>query len=415
MAPAAVAHSPVSSLPIDIPVTFPNLQSNYNRKSHSDDVYTYTIRANPNLTSGQHDILPSTLLPYDAYPKEVLGQTVWEAKDYIDRPEKWVIWWNEEEIADLERAAKEFEESGLELTEISQDNFRLSPALATQLGAIREDLINGKGFTLLKGLPVHRYSLKTSATIYTGLGTYIGHAVSQNHKGHILGHVKDLGNDPTQIDKVRIYSTNARQYFHADDSDLVGLLCLEKAFEGGESDIVSSHHVWNVLQRERPDVVKTLTQLWYFDRKGEVSQGEKGWFTNPIYSYYHGHLIGKWDPYFVRSLDRFIKAGLIPPLSAPQLDAIEVLEQACQRESLHMILDVGDIQFVSNLHVFHARTAYRDHAPETGKKRRHLFRLWLATSEEEGGWALPFPDSRFVKRGGIQVDDTPPRCPLDAE
>ena len=43
-----------------------------------------------------------------------------------------------------------------------------------------------------------------------GLGTYLGYFVSQNGRGHVLGHVKDLGEDPTQIDKVRIYRTNAR-------------------------------------------------------------------------------------------------------------------------------------------------------------------------------------------------------------
>lgn len=87
---------------------------------------------------------------------------------------------------------------------------------------------------------------------------------------------QDLGDDPTQIHRVRIYRTNARQFFHADTSDVVGLLCIHRALEGGESDIASVHHVYNVLQKERPDVVKTLTEpIWYFDRKGEVSKGEE--------------------------------------------------------------------------------------------------------------------------------------------
>lgn len=115
----------------------------------------------------------------------------------------------------------------------------------------------------------------------------------------------------------------------------------------------------------------------------------------------------------MRSLSRFSDAGIIPPLSPEQLDAIEVLELTCQRFSLHMILDVGDIQFVSNSHVLHSRTAYKDHAPPT--PRRHLMRLWLATPEHEGGWKLPFWDSNEKKRGGIQVDDQAPVAPLDAE
>lgn len=42
-------------------------------------------------------------------------------------------------------------------------------------------------------------------------------------------------------------------------------------------------------------------------------------------------------------------------------------------------------------------------------------RLWLSTPEDEGGWALPMPDSKEKKRGGIQVDNMPPHAPLDAE
>lgn len=117
-----------------------------------------------------------------------------------------------------------------------------------------------------------------------GLGTYLGYFVSQNSRGHVLGHVKDLGEDATQIDKVRIYRTNARQFFHADDADLVGLLCVAKALEGGESDLVSSHSVWNVLQEEHPDVAELLTKpIWYFDRKGEVSEGEKEWIRTSVF------------------------------------------------------------------------------------------------------------------------------------
>ena len=118
----------------------------------------------------------------------------------------------------------------------------------------------------------------------------------------MLGHVKDLGDDAGQTDKVRIYRTNARydnflrveldetpklklksQFFHADDADLVGLLCIARALEGGESDITSVHNVYNTLRTERPDVLKLLAQpIWYVDRKGEVSKGEDPYIRTSI-------------------------------------------------------------------------------------------------------------------------------------
>ena len=115
----------------------------------------------------------------------------------------------------------------------------------------------------------------------------------------------------------------------------------------------------------------------------------------------------------MRSLTRFSDKGIIPPLSPAQEKAATVLEETCQRLALHMVLDVGDIQFLSNNHILHARTAYKDYAPPA--PRRHLMRLWLSTPDGEGGWKLPFHDSHEKKRGGIQVNDNPPVCPLDAE
>lgn len=100
-------------------------------------------------------------------------------------------------------------------------------------------------------------------------------------------------------------------------------------------------------------------------------------------------------------------------MSEAQLEAAHVLESTCQRLALHMVLEIGDIQFVSNNHCLHARTAYVDFPPP--KPRRHLMRLWLAVPESEGGWKLPFKDSKEWKRGGIQVDDTPEKSPFDAE
>lgn len=79
---------------------------------------------------------------------------------------------------------------------------------------MRYELLNGKGFILFKGFPVEKWGNHKSAIAYMGLGTYLGYFVSQNGKGHVLGHVKDLGDDAKQIDKVRIYRTNARYFLH---------------------------------------------------------------------------------------------------------------------------------------------------------------------------------------------------------
>jgi hypothetical protein len=263
-----------------------------------------------------------------------------------------------------------------------------------------------------------------------GLGTYFGNFVSQNRFGHTLGHVKDLGEDGTKTDKVRIYRTNNRQFFHTDAGDLVGLLCMARSFEGGESDIVSTHAVYNALAKEHPDALETLTRpIWYFDRKGEVSNGQNPWYRSAVFYMENEpdasrrRVFAKFDPFNVTSLARFNSGpdAKIPPLSEEQLYAMKCLEDTALRLSLHMILEPGDIQLITNTHVFHARTAYKDWAPgtvdENGKprQRRHLMRLWLAVPETEGGWKTPFHDSKQRQRGGIQVNDQEATCPTDAE
>lgn len=223
--------------------------------------------------------------------------------------------------------------------------------------------MNGKGFILFKGFPADLWGGHKNAVAYMGLGTYLGYFVSQNGRGHVLGHVKDVGDDPTQIDRVRIYRTTARQFFHTDNGDLVGLLCVHRAAQGGESDIVSTHNVWNTLQREHPDVAELLTRpIWFFDRKGETSAGEDDWIRRPVFYIENGgrgRVYLKWDPYYVRSLTRFSDRGLVPPLSQEQQRAMAILEDTCNRLALHMILDVGDVQILSNAHILHARTEYK--------------------------------------------------------
>lgn len=181
---------------------------------------------------------------------------------------------------------------------------------------------------------------------------------------------------------------------------MVGLLCIAKALEGGESDIVSTHHIFNTLQREHPDVVETMCKPnWYFDRKGEVGEGQDPYYKSAIFFTEYDpngnpRVWSKFDPMNVISLGRFSEGpdARIPPLSEAQHKALKVFDETCQRLALHMILDPGDIQLLSNMQVYHARTAFKDYPPgsvdERGKERvrRHLMRLWLAVPESEGGW-----------------------------
>ena len=91
-----------------------------------------------------------------------------------------------------------------------------------------------------------------------GLCSYFGNFRVQNKKGHLLGHVKDLGKDTTKDFTARVYETTYRQTFHSDRSDIVSLLCLNKAKKGGESLLVSSMTIFNKILENNPEYLPIL-------------------------------------------------------------------------------------------------------------------------------------------------------------
>jgi hypothetical protein len=366
------------------------------------------------LSSGQREPEYDLLVPYDDLPEEMTGPTVWTKEELEITPERWLRRLSNEEVEYIEKAIHQVESEGLDLGQIDSASFVLPSSLVASLAQTRDSLIKGIGFVVLRGLPVERWTVRQSSIAYLGIGSYIGRRLSQNRQGHMLGHIKDLAEGKEVNGEGRIYRTQKAQTYHTDESDIVGLLCLHKAMEGGESQVVSSHQIYNVLRRERPDVLRQLClPHWFYDRKGETSEGENEWMRTPGYYFYKDKLSMKWDSYYVGALQRFWAAGLLPEYSDAQREAIVVMEEMCNRLCLEMTLEPGDVQFVTNTHNLHARSAYKDNNDPS--KKRWLQRLWLAASEAEGGWPLPFADTAYVKRGGVQVNKTPESYPLEAQ
>ena len=117
-------------------------------------------------TSGQHGPIFSRLKPYSEFPKEISGPTVWKAADYQNNPERWTHVFSDEEILELGKAADDFIASGTPLTGVSKDLFPL-PGLEPFFGTVKKELINGKGFILFKGIPVHEWGLQKCAVSAT--------------------------------------------------------------------------------------------------------------------------------------------------------------------------------------------------------------------------------------------------------
>ena len=87
-------------------------------------------------TSGQHPPLYHRLSPYQDFPHDISGPTVWNADDYKDNPERWTHCFTDDELAEMSGAADRFRDSGVPLTGISKVNFKEKHAGTTADNAL---------------------------------------------------------------------------------------------------------------------------------------------------------------------------------------------------------------------------------------------------------------------------------------
>lgn len=350
---------------------------------------------------------PDTLADLRVFDNE----QAWLGADLARQSDTWTHVFTDEELAEIDAVVHRADASGKDILEMHIEDFPM-PAVARRLEPVRRELLFGRGFHLFRGLPVARYTIRQSAIAYWALGTHLGEPVSQNGKGHVLGHVTNLGlnyADP----EVRGYQTNARLPYHTDTSDIVGLLCLRTARAGGLSSLVSSTSVWNALVRSRPDHARIALAEFHRTRWGEIPEGRKPYSSSPIFAPAGGRMIAT----YVRSaIQKAQLMPVVPRLTPEQIETLDHIDALCADPALHLDMELapGDVQLVSNHFVFHSRTAYEDF-PEP-EQRRHLLRLWLACID-----GPELPASMTARMGttgngrpdGINVPGVPFVAPLE--
>jgi Taurine catabolism dioxygenase TauD, TfdA family len=329
----------------------------------------------------------------DDLPQEIRGPSAWYGPDLAASGD-WIEHLTETEVLEIDAATERLANAEIDIPSIRQTDFPL-PMLGARLRWMLEHVLTGRGFVLLRRLPVERWSVRKTAIAYFGLGAHLGSARSQNAQGHVLGHVKDLGlssSDPN----VRIYQTSERQGYHTDSCDVVGLLCLQPAKAGGLSSLVSSVTIFNEMRRRRSDLVPCLFEPIETDRRGEVPEGHKPYFQIPVFNWYAGLLSTIYQRKYIDSARRFVKT----PLTPQQQEALDLFDALADDPALNLSMKLlsGDVQLVHNRTLLHDRTAFEDW-PEPERKR-HLLRLWLAPPE-----ARPLPPVFAERYGSLMPGD----------
>ncbi len=324
----------------------------------------------------------------------ITDASAWRGADHADG--RWIVHWSDAELKELDAAVRFAAGNGLTAATVTRDGFPL-PSLGRRLAAIREDIEYGRGFVLLRGIDLSPYDDAAAGLLFRGIGCHFGDVVTQNAKGDLLGHVRDHGYaDYRGRDDVRGYQTRARLEFHTDVVDIVGLMCLRQAREGGRSLIVSSTTIHNEMLAQSPLLLGLLYGNFLFDRRGEEVAGEPPYFVSPLYSLYQGWLSCR--PAVIEYIySAEPKTGIA--LSSAQRAALETFIAHALRPDLQLGMDLrpGDIQLLNNSVILHARTGFVDH--EAAERRRHLLRLWVNVADGRPVDRQAYPYRRGVPTG----------------
>lgn len=294
----------------------------------------------------------------------VTGPAAWKGEDFREDI-SWLHVLSADVLAILDHALAHVKAKGLAFPNFGKDDFPIGD-WAQELQKHSDELENGRGFLVLRGLPVARYTEEDIHILYYGIGLHMGVPVRQNPRGDLLGLVMNVGDVTKKT--TRVYETNLYLPYHSDPSDVVGLLCVRKARQGGLSSLVSVAAIHNEILASCPQYLGLYYRCWYFSHLCEDQPS-----LSPIFSHHEGKLS-------CRYLRQYIELGheiRNLPLSRVEIEALDRFDEIMHREDLRlsMMLEPGDLQFANNYAVLHSRNGFEDHGVH--ELNRKMLRLWL--------------------------------------
>ena len=295
--------------------------------------------------------------------RQLQGSAAWMARDFENGNSAWVHHLSASEVGIIDGALADLRSRGRSFPDFSAEDFPIGP-----LGgrcALAEELENGRGFLLLRGLPVERYSEDELNAVYYGIGLHLGVPVCQNPRGDLLGEVMDVGDSDRKT--TRVYQTNLYLPYHSDPSDVVGLLCVRRARQGGLSSLVS--------------VAASTTGCWPTTPSTWACTTGCGSLRT----------CASRSPACRRSSASTRASSVAATCASTLSSATRSAACRCHRGDrgagpvrrrdarpgmrLDMMLEPGDLQFANNYAVLHSRNDFEDH--DDPALRRRMLRLWL--------------------------------------
>lgn len=325
--------------------------------------------------------------------------SAWRAAEVATRTDQWIQVLPPEVRREIESTAGAIQNKSLPaLTQAPVEPSGL-PTARDFLAGIEREVMEGRGFVLLRGLSPDLDDAMLRAC-YWLIVNLLGRPISQNSYGDRLCDVTDTGR-PLGGRRVRGYQTNAELKFHTDRCDLVGLLCLRPAMSGGRSSIASAVTAYNQLVERQPEMVAPLLEGMNYLNLEEG--GDSSIKRIPVFHIQDGVLSVRYSR---NSYQTSMQHGA--PYTEKELAALAAVDALAEDPALRldMELERGDMQLINNYTTLHSRTAYQDW-PEADRKRC-MVRGWIRTHLQR-----PL-GPHFGDYGGVPVTlsrDAPPAQP----
>jgi hypothetical protein len=246
------------------------------------------------------------------------------------------------------------------------------PALDSDLERVFDDLQEGRGIVVVRGIPVAGHSVDDVGRIFWALGAHFGRGVSQSAVGDVLGYVRDE-TPPGGEESARGYTSRRELSLHTDLAQIVGLMCVRQARAGGESQYASGLAIHNEIAATRPDLLPVLYRGFPYHRRGEEGADQPCVtpYDVPVFSMRDGQL----SVFMVREIFNAAFRELGRAFTPQEVEAIDLFRATAQRLQFETRLEPGEATFLNNYTVMHARSEFADW--DDPALKRLMLRLWL--------------------------------------
>lgn len=304
----------------------------------------------------------------------VSDQTLWHEADMVQK-DRWLYVIPENCRKELLLATEHARKWGYTADTVTRNDFPL-PEFSTTLMWMGQQLDRGMGLRVLQGMPIEGLAISDIELLYAGLTSWLGRMINQDTRGTLIDHVFDRGLSYDNI-AVRGYTTNAQLSPHCDSGDLVGLLCVRPAMEGGMNNLSCAMAIYNALLESHPKYLEPLYRGFYYNIRGNGPVGEFQDITShrvPVFSYYQGLLSCRFNEKAILTAEQLPNATKLTTL---EKEAIACVATLAMRDGIRfdLRLAAGDLLLLNNHTVLHNRDWFKDF--DQADKKRLLLRQWI--------------------------------------